>query len=112
MHEFSLAQGLMGQLNQLAHQHNASKIFKAYVTVGKLSGIVTDSFVFGFEALAGENDLTKHAVLEITETEPEQRCLECGSKNPHQSTACTQCNSTRLMLDGGDDLILTQVEME
>lgn len=102
----------MQQLHQLAKQHKATKIIKAHVTIGKLSGIVTDSFAFGFEALAPENDLTKDAVLEITETEPVKRCLDCDSVNDITSPACPRCNSTRLIAEGGDDLILTQVEME
>jgi len=81
MHEFSLAQGLMQQLVDLAGQHRAQKICTVRVAIGTRSGIVMDSFSFGFEVLAGENGLTRESVLEITETE-------------------------------GNDLILSQVEME
>ena len=102
----------MSQLLRLAEQHNATKIIQVKVTIGRLSGIVTDSFSFGFEALSGENNLTKDAVLEITETEPVGRCLECGFTNDSQLSNCGKCNSSRLIAEGGDDLILTQVEME
>ena len=112
MHEFSLAQGLMSQLLQLAEQNNATRIIKVKVTVGRLSGIVVDSFSFGFETLSRETSLTNRAVLEITESEPVLRCLECDFINDPPSSACKECNSTRLMTEGGDDLILTQVEME
>lgn len=81
MHEFSLAQGLMQQLEDLACQHGVKKICTVRVAIGIRSGIVADSFSFGFEVLAGENPLTGEAVLEISEAE-------------------------------GDDLVLTQVEME
>ena len=112
MHEFSLAQGLMKQLHQLAQQHGAVKIIKVKVSIGRLSGIVADSFSFGFETLSGENSVTKNAVLEITETEPTKRCLDCGSIFDTHTTNCTKCLSSRLIAEGGDDLILTQVEME
>lgn len=112
MHEFSLAQGLMSQLIQLAEQHKANRIIKVNVTIGKLSGIVSDSFSFGFEALTCENPLTKNAVLEITETEPAHRCLDCGFITNSPASTCPQCNSPKLIAEGGDDLVLTQVEME
>jgi len=112
VHEFSLAQGLMEQLHQLTDQHKATRIIKVHVTIGKLSGIVIDSFSFGFEALAGENDLTKKAVLEITESTPSLRCIDCDFINESPSVSCAKCDSTRLLAEGGDDLILTQVEME
>lgn len=81
MHEFSLAQGLMQQLEDLAQQHGAYKICTVRVDIGTRSGIIVDSFSFGFEVLAKENTLTTKAALEISEPD-------------------------------GDDLILTQVEME
>lgn len=112
MHEFSLAQGLMGQLLQLAEQNKATRIIKVKVTIGRLSGIVADSFSFGFEALSEENSLTKNAVLEITETEPAKRCLDCGFIIESQNRICPRCFSSRLAAEGGDDLVLTQVEME
>lgn len=112
MHEFSLAQGLMSQLLQLAEQHSATKIIKVKVTIGRLSGIVADSFSFGFEALSGENSLTKNAVLEITETEPAKRCLDCSFIIDSHTRVCPKCLSSKLVAEGGDDLILTQVEME
>lgn len=115
MHEFSLAQGLFTQLRQLAATNQAKKIITVRVEIGKLSGIVVDSFSFGFEVLAQESDLTKNAVLEITEIDPQHRCLDCGTISPHTDPAtslCPQCSSSRLVYHGGDELILTQIEME
>ena len=115
MHEFSLAQGLLNQLLQLADKHRAEKIIRVRVEIGSMSGIVVDSFSFGFEVLSKENDLTRGAVLDITEKKPIYRCLECGTEcavTNSDNALCPQCNSDRLIITGGDDLILTQVEME
>jgi len=114
VHEFSLAQGLCRQLLQLAGQHGAKKIITVRVEIGRLSGIVVDSFAFGFEVLARENPVTRDAVLEITERDPEYRCPDCRHQAPSTAPAavCPQCSSERVMPVGGDDLILTQVEME
>ena len=114
MHEFSLAQGLIGQLLALAGKNNARKIITVRVEIGTLAGIVPDSFVFGFEVLSGENQVTRGAVLEITETSPQHGCLDCGQLMPFTfaTVSCPHCGSQRLARQGGDDLILTQVEME
>jgi len=115
VHEFSLAQGLFSQLLQLAETHRAQKIITVRVEIGKLSGIVVDSFSFGFEILAMENKLTKNAILEITEIEPVKTCIDCGGIVPFNeqlSGRCPECGSMKFTLTGGDDLILTQVEME
>lgn len=102
----------MEQLFQLADQHGATKIITVRVTIGRLSGIVADSFSFGFEVLAGEKNLTKEAVLEITQTEPVQKCLACGFIAVSPAETCPGCHSSTLVAEGGDDLVLTQVEME
>lgn len=115
MHEFSLAQGLFKQLQELAAAHQADKIIRVKVEIGKLSGVVVDSFSFGFETLAAENALTSEAVLDITEIEPHCSCHACGNtynwERPEQKV-CPRCGSRNYSLAGGEDLILTQVEME
>ena len=52
MHEFSLAQGLHNQLMDLRHEHQATKVLEAEVSIGADAGIVVESFVFGFNVLA------------------------------------------------------------
>jgi Zn finger protein HypA/HybF involved in hydrogenase expression len=69
MHELSLAQALLSQLEQLATDNNASTVLIVRVDIGKDAGIVIDSFTFGFDAIKTEVALTKQAELIISETE-------------------------------------------
>jgi len=68
MHELSLAQGLLTQLEGLAKEHDATTIYIVRVDIGKQSGIVVDSFCFGFDALKKEKPLTQNADLQINAT--------------------------------------------
>ncbi len=65
MHEFSLAQGLHNQLLDLVRGHQLAKVLKAEVAIGDDAGIVVESFVFGFNVLAEENEMTKGMDLVI-----------------------------------------------
>jgi len=69
MHELSLAQGLLSQLEQLAADNNATTVLIVQVDIGKDAGIVIDSFTFGFNAIKIEVPLTKQAKLIISQTE-------------------------------------------
>ncbi len=69
MHELSLAQALLDQLQELAVTHGAEKILQVRVNIGRASGIVIDSFVFGFDAVKMDLPLTREAVLTIEEVE-------------------------------------------
>jgi Zn finger protein HypA/HybF involved in hydrogenase expression len=68
MHELSLAQGLLTQLEELASEHDATTIYIVRVDIGEHSGIVVDSFCFGFDALKKEKPLTQNADLQINAT--------------------------------------------
>jgi len=114
MHEISLVQAMLQQLSDLAVQNKATKVIKITMKIGLQSGVVADSFRFGFDVLSGNDDLVKGAELVIIETPAAFRCTQCD----HTVTAlarpdcCPKCQETFLIPEGGDELILQQVEME
>ena len=75
MHELSLAQGLLTQLEELAKKHEATTVLVVRVDIGDQSGIVTDSFCFGFDALKKEKQLTQNALLSINPTKGSELIL-------------------------------------
>ncbi|MEN8200828.1 MAG: hydrogenase maturation nickel metallochaperone HypA [Thermodesulfobacteriota bacterium] len=114
MHEMSLVQGLLGQLQTLASEHNKTKIIKVTMEIGPFSGVVIDSFQFGFDILAREDSLTRDAELIIKCPPASYRCCGCtmvveGKERPE---ACPRCSETLFAPDGSNDLILASVEME
>ncbi len=115
MHEMSLVQGLLQQLHDLAGQHNTSRVLKVTMVIGPLSGVVVDSFKFGFDILTKQDALVKDAELEIVIPEVAYRCSNCqnlqktAGERPPQ---CPACGDTLLIAEEGNDLILQQVEME
>jgi len=128
MHELSLAQSLIEQLLDLAKEHQAERITRVTVTLGPFSGIVRDSFEFGFDNLKQSQDATRKAVLKLETPDPVYICLDCGkvavipfsSENDRLESVrlgpfakkCPWCCSNRLSPKGGTELILNQVEME
>lgn len=64
MHEFSLAQGLHGQLLDLARKHQADKVTRAEILIGSNAGIVEESFLFGVDILSRQDPRTEG--MEVT----------------------------------------------
>ena len=115
MHELSLAHELLKKLCSLAKQHHADRILEVNVAIGPLSGIVADSFRFGFETLAPANSVTRGAVLVIDSPLPSYKCIHCGNILESQKThpgRCIRCNRTNFILCGGDELLLLQIKIE
>jgi hydrogenase nickel insertion protein HypA len=115
MHEISLVQGLLQQLEELAAENQAGKIISLTMEIGPLSGVVVDSFRFGFEILSAESELVKGARLIIDTPPARYLCTRCGhvvETAEGRPDGCPTCGDLLLIPEGGDDLILRQVEME
>lgn len=115
MHEISLVQGLLQQLEELAAENGAGKILSVTMEIGPQSGVVADSFRFGFEILAAESELVKGANLIIDTPPARYACTKCGhvvETADGKPDGCPACGELLLFPQGGDDLILRQVEME
>lgn len=114
MHEISLVQGLFSQLHELAAENGASRIISVTMEIGSMSGVVVDSFQFGFDILSADDDLVRDARLIINVPDVDYTCSDCGhietrTTKPDQ---CPQCGDFLLIPKGGDDLLLRQVELE
>ena len=79
MHEFSLAQGLHGQLLDLVKQHQADKVTRAAILIGSNAGVVEESFLFGVDILCRQDPRT--AVMEVTITRDDGQDLMLRSKH-------------------------------
>ena len=128
MHELSLAQSLISQLLDLVKEHQAKRVTRVSVTIGPFSGIVRDSFEFGFNAVKLSHQGTRETILELHAPDPLYLCLDCRkvSSIPFSSPSeqvdpivggiypkkCPWCCQPRLSPKGGIELILNQLEME
>ena len=115
MHEISLVQGLFEQLKDLAAENEAAKIISVTMEIGPHCGVVVDSFQFGFDILSAEDELFKGAKLIIQIPPVNYNCTNCShvevtiGRKPDE---CPSCGELLLIPEGGNDLMLRQVEME
>lgn len=115
MHEISLVQNLIEQLRQLAADNGAVKVLTVTMEIGPLSGVVIDSFQFGFDTLTAGDDLLAESRLVIRTPEAVCRCSDCGHimvTSGIRPDQCPLCGDKLLIPEGDNDLILRQVEME
>ncbi|TCK06589.1 hydrogenase maturation nickel metallochaperone HypA [Phorcysia thermohydrogeniphila] len=115
MHETSIALGLLRSLSEIAEREKAKKITRVKVKIGKLSGIVIDSFKFAFDALKGEFKEVKDAELLVEEVSLVYKCKDCGREFEVDSVyfpECPACKSLNLALISGEELEVVEVELE
>jgi hydrogenase nickel incorporation protein HypA/HybF len=112
MHELSLCDDLIRQVQLLADQHHAQNIAQVTVSLGALSGVEPILLVQAFEILKA-GTAASNARLIINTVAVRIKCEHCGREadaDPNKLT-CPTCKSVSTRLVSGDEFILSQVEL-
>ena len=113
MHELAVCQGLMGQLEQIAHREQAERITRIQLRIGPLSGVEATLLKDAFP-IAAAGTIAETAVLDVQEDPVRVKCLSCGAES--EATAnrllCAACGDYRTRLVSGDEMMLMSVELE
>jgi hydrogenase nickel incorporation protein HypA/HybF len=113
MHELSLAQALVDQVTELAHQDGCSRILAVDVRIGALSGVMRDALEFCFPAAARGTAL-EGAVLRVTEVPLKALCRDCRCQSQPEpfEIQCPHCGSMDLELSDAREFSLVSLEVE
>ena len=109
MHEYSIAYDLYATSRRAALEHNASRIKKISVDVGKMAMVNPEQVVFLFDTIKEEDPLFRKAVLECNEISPQTWC-SCGYTGD-EIFVCPQCGSLPELVKGRE-IVVTNVEIE
>ncbi len=115
MHEISLVQNLLQQLDALVLENKRRRVTKVTMEIGVLSGVVVDSFKFGFDVLTAEDPLTKGAELKLVIPPVVYSCTGCEYRITTTDPTprhCPECDEQIFSHEGSEDLILLQAELE
>jgi hydrogenase nickel incorporation protein HypA/HybF len=110
LHELSLCQSLLDQLEELARAHDAAAVDRVEVQVGVLSGVeaqlLEQAFIF-----ARSGTIAEHATLVTEVVTPRIDCLSCGLQGDARADdlTCASCGSPETRLIRGQELILARV---
>ena len=114
MHEYSIVQALINQIEEIAKENNAKIVTKIVVKIGVMSGVETELFKIAFETFKESSEFTKNSDLVINLQKIKVRCLECQQENELDKNEylCPNCQSNRLDVIDGEDMYLMSLEME
>ena len=112
MHELSIAQALVEQVEAIAAKEQATRVARVVLTVGALSGADPEALRGAFPLVA-EGTLADGAELVVEPVPARVRCRACG----HESSAgdyfigCAQCSSRDVELISGRELNIKSIEI-
>jgi hydrogenase nickel incorporation protein HypA/HybF len=113
VHELSLCQGLIDQVESLARVHSARAVTRIDVQIGPLSGIeiplLKQAFIFARAGTVADN-----AALETESLPVRVHCKTCSAESEAAPNRliCGYCGDWHTELISGDEMLLTSVELE
>jgi hydrogenase nickel incorporation protein HypA/HybF len=114
MHELSVAYNLVESATAAAQAAGASRIVTVNLRLGALSGVVEDALRFGFD-VAARGTLAEGATLAVETAPARVACAGCGADGvlaDLQWVRCPACGSARVVLSGGRELELVNLEVD
>lgn len=113
MHELSICQALIEQLEGIAAQHPGMRIAEVHLGIGPLSGVVPQLLVDAF-SVASAGSCAETADMRIRESSIVVSCTSCGSQGAATANrlVCPYCGEWRTELVTGDELLLERVELD
>lgn len=113
MHELSICQALLDQLEGLAEQHGAHKISRVALRIGPLSGVESGLLKQAWP-LAAAGSVAEGSQLEIEPLPVRVSCLVCDAESevPANRLLCPLCGDYGTSLVSGDELLLATVDLE
>jgi len=114
MHELSVCQGLLREVEAVARDHSAERVLSVVLRIGPLAGVEPMLLEQAF-TLASAGTLVAGSKLVIEQAALRLQCTECGQQAQAPSTnclTCPACGSCRAPGLEGVELLLTRVELQ
>jgi hydrogenase nickel incorporation protein HypA/HybF len=114
MHELSIAQALVEQVQSQALAHGAVRVPLITVRVGPLCGVEPALLRRAFEVARLTQATTAGAELIVEQSDIRVKCRDCHNESAGSTNnlLCRHCGSRRTDLTQGDELLLLQIELE
>ena len=113
MHELSVCQALIRQVQDIAREHSAVAVTSVKLQIGPLSGVEADLLRQAFP-LASAGSVAEAAQLVIEKLPIRVHCESCGAETAAEPNklVCGTCGDWHTRLLSGDEMLLASVELE
>jgi len=113
MHELSICQSMLSEIEAVAVQNHASRVHRVKLQIGPLSGVEPQLLQQAFPiAVAGS--IAERAVLEIEMLQIRVACKLCGAETAATANKllCGECGTWQTRLLSGDEMLLASLELD
>jgi len=112
MHEMSICQALLDQVERIAHEQRASQVDSIVLSIGPLSGVEPVLLDRAFE-VARLQTVAENSTLDIETGPIVVECRSCGASGEAgvNRLVCPSCGDWQVNVVQGDELLLMRLEV-
>ncbi len=112
MHELSIAEALISEVETLAECERAVAVRRVVLMLGDLSGVDPEALRTAFP-VAAEGSRAAEAELVIEKVSARVRCSVCGHTEPADDYAviCSLCGAVAVEITEGRELLIKSLEL-
>lgn len=113
MHEYSIVQALMEQVETLAQENESSEVTKVVVKIGVMSGVEPHLLQIAFDTFK-EKSICDGAEFVLNIQPLTIHCIECDKQSELKEIyyRCPECESLNVKVIDGEEMFLMSVEMQ
>ena len=112
MHEYSVVQALLEQIERVAEENDADKVTKVVVKIGVMSGVEPHLLEIAFETFK-EKTVCDGAEFVMNVQPLTIACRNCGTRSELDAIhyCCPECESIEVDVVDGEEMFLMSLEM-
>lgn len=112
MHEMSLCLSMIDLVSERARAEGATRVLRIKLTIGALGHVQPDALAFCFESAARGTE-AENAQLDIEVLPGRAYCFDCGETVTlvQRGDPCPNCQGSALRIDDGEQMRVTEMEV-
>ncbi len=112
MHELAVCQGLMREVERVAHAAGADRVVAVTVRIGPLAGVEPQLLESAYP-LASAGTIADGSKLIVEQAALRVRCERCGGQSQAavNRLICAHCGHWQVQVLSGEELLLARVEL-
>jgi hydrogenase nickel incorporation protein HypA/HybF len=112
MHEVSLAQAIVDIVTERSQRDAFRRATVVHVELGELSHVMPEALAFGFDS-ASAGTPAEGARLNLIRCPGKAWCMDCSAEVsvPSRIAACPGCGGAKLVVTGGEEMRVTELEV-
>lgn len=112
MHEMSIVEGVRRVIEEAGRAQGFARVTKVRLEIGRMAGVERAALEFAFDVVM-RGSLAEGAELQILDIAGQATCFDCGKdvEIEHRLDTCPECGGARLLVRGGDELRIKDLEV-